>query len=271
MKTFAILDGSLARKRAIGYLYYYEKTPSFIIELCEDLTEWDVPILFSSYIRRGIYTIPKDISLLWVKERIIPSGRQNIGMILRNHKMSEYNEMKMLAASKGRCAQDECYIKEIDYDEVPEEIRRRKKNCVSECFVSDERSVICFFNDDKVRKIDLRNLQDKYEKLYHVLKNEKLFRAVRVGVGGYSISFDESVEIDAGALIEFGTLIPLSAQDFIRFATANIVDTGETCDILACSKQNVAYLTKKEKIKPIKQGLKENLYFRGDIEKNAWD
>lgn len=271
MKVFSIHDDNTASKQPIGYLYCFEKHGSFIIELCEELSEWDVPILFSSYVSRGIYTIPGDISLLWVRERIIPSGRQNIGMILRNHKMKEYNELKLLIASKGRCAQDACYIQEISYEKIPEEIRNRKKNCVSECFASDGSQIICFFHDEKVRKIDLQELKARYEKLQYVLRNDRLFQSVRVGVGGYSICFDETLEIEAQALIEFGNELPLSAQDFFRFATRNIVDTNETCQILSCSKQNVAYLTKKEKIKPIKQGLKENLYFRGDVEKNVWD
>lgn len=271
MKVFSIHDDNLQKKSIIGYLYYFEKSSSFVIELCEGLSEWDVPVFFSEFVSRGIYTISKDNSLLWVKERIIPSGRQNIGIILRNHKMKEYNEMKMLVASKGRCAQDDCYIKEIPYEDVPETIRNRKKNCITECFTSDGHNVICFFGDEKVRKVNLQKLKEKYAKLQQVLSNERLFQSVRVGVGGYSICFDETVEIEAGALIEFGNEVPISAKDFFRFATTNLVDTAETCKILDCSKQNVAYLNKKEKLRPIKQGLKENLYFKGEVEKNTWD
>ena len=34
-------------------------------------------------------------------------------------------------------------------------------------------------------------------------------------------------------------------------------------------KPKVAYLTKKERLQPIKPGLKENIFYRGDVEKNV--
>ena len=39
MKSCAIYDEGLDRIDPIGYLFYYEKSESFIIELCEDLDE----------------------------------------------------------------------------------------------------------------------------------------------------------------------------------------------------------------------------------------
>ena len=102
MKSYAIYDEELNRTSAIGYLFYYEKAESFIIELSKDLDEWDAPILFQGLVRKGIYTVSRDISFLWVKERVIPSGRQNIGSILKNHKLKEYSEIAFLSLSKGR-------------------------------------------------------------------------------------------------------------------------------------------------------------------------
>ena len=271
MKVFAICDKSDYGKKVIGYLKFYEKSNAFIIELCSGLTEWEVPVFFSEYVRKGLYTIPGNISMLWVKERVIPSGRQNIGIILRNHKMNEYNEMKMLLASKGKCSQDECYIREIKYDDLPEEIRMREGNCVTECFVSEDDCIICLFADNSVRRVNLNALLNRYAKLYHVMQNRKLLETVRTSVGGYSIVFDSAVEVNASTLIEKGELLPLAAGDFKRFATKNLVDTAEDCELIDCKKKNVAYLTKKERLQPIKPGLKENIFYRGDVEKNVWD
>lgn len=67
-----------------------------------------------------IYTVSEDISLTWVKERVIPSGRQNIGSILKNYKLKEYSEMALLSLSKGRCFQDNCYIEDIPETDIPE-------------------------------------------------------------------------------------------------------------------------------------------------------
>ena len=118
MKSYAIYDEDIKMKCPIGYLYYYDKCNEFIIELIKELDKWKAPLLFSFYVENNIYTIPKDAGLLWVKERVIPTGRQNIGSILKNHKMNQYNEMKLLEFSDGRCAQDNCYIKKIEYKEI---------------------------------------------------------------------------------------------------------------------------------------------------------
>ena len=113
MKIYAIYDKETARNSALGYLFYYEKANEYIIELNDWLDEWEAPILFQGLVKKGIYTVPRDVSLLWVRERVIPSGRQNIGSILKNARLKEYNEMALLALSKGKCSQDSCYIEEI--------------------------------------------------------------------------------------------------------------------------------------------------------------
>lgn len=155
MKVFAIWDDDWENKTPIGYLFCYEKENAFMIELNSELDEWNAPLLFSSFVKKNIYTIPREISALWVRERVIPSGRQNIGSILKNHKMTEYNEMKLLALSKGKCSQDSCYLKEITYNGVPQEIRARSLDNVTECFVSGEHDIICLFQNDMVRRVDL--------------------------------------------------------------------------------------------------------------------
>ena len=270
MKAYAIYDEDVEVKCPIGYLYYYDKCNEFIIELSSELDKWNTPLLFSSYVENNIYTIPKATSLLWVKERVIPSGRQNIGSILKNHKMKQYNEMKLLELSGGRCSQDNCYIKKVEYEDVPLAIRKRSEDNVLECFTSGESDVICLFGDDTVRRIDLTKLVDTNGKLASVLKNKDVFRSVKVGVGGYSIVFNETIEIEKWILKKAGIKINISVKDFYHFTRENIVDTAKACEILGCSKQNLTYRINKGKLKPIKPNLKENLFFRGEVERNSW-
>lgn len=266
MKTYAIFDADLDRKSAIGYLYYYEKAKAFIMELCEDLDEWEAPLLFQNLVKQGIYTISKDFSLLWVRERVIPSGRQNIGAILKNAKLKEYDEMALLSLSKGKCSQDSCYIEEIAGEDIPGNIQDRMLLNVTECFPSDDRQIICMFRDDTVRKIDLKGLTDRCKDVSHILKNDALFRSVKVGVGGYSISFNDSIEIPVSVLREEGILVPLTTNDFMNFLRHNIVDTTKACDMMQCSRQNMSYLIEKEKIVPVICGTKVNMYTKGVIE-----
>lgn len=265
MKSYAIYDEELERAEPIGYLFYYEKAESFIIELASELDEWQVPLLFQGLVKKGIYTIPRHISLLWVRERIIPSGRQNIGEILRTHKLREYSEIAMLTLSKGRSSQDACYIREVRSEELPEYIKTRMRANVMECFPTEQGDIVVLFFDNTARLIHLKKFADKYEGIFHVIKNKELLESVQVGVGGYSISFNESIEIPALDLRKIGDLLPLQACDFYGFVQKNIVDTTNACLMIECSRQNLSYLVREKRLTPIIQGTKENLYTKGAI------
>ena len=267
MKSYAIYDEQLNRKAAIGYLFYYEKAQQFIIELCRDLDEWDAPILFQKFVKERIYTIPRDVSFLWVKERVIPSGRQNIGTILKNHKLKNYSEMALLQLSKGKCSQDDCYIESVTESEIPEEIRNRTMENLSECFPTTDGRIVCMFRDNTVRKIELSKLENKYKDVSYILHNDNLRNSAKVGVGGYSVVFNESIEIEVNDLRRVGELLPLTADDFKGYIHRTVVDTTKACEMLGCSRQNLAYLVKEGKITPIINGSKENLYARCDVER----
>ena len=265
MKSYAIYDEQSGGAEPIGYLFYYEKAQSFIIELSSDLDEWQAPLLFQGLVKKGIYTIPKDIALMWVRERIIPSGRQNIGEILRTHKLKEYSEIAMLSLSKGRSSQDACYVKEVREDDVPDQIKNRWLDNVIECFTTERGDIVCMFQDNTTRLIRLEKLLEKYPRILHVIKHRELLESVQVGVGGYSISFNESIEIASSDLVEKGELLPLQANDFYGFVQKNIVDTTNACLMIDCSRQNLSYLVKEKRVTPIIQGTKENLYTKGEI------
>ncbi|MBQ8803043.1 MAG: hypothetical protein IJZ53_05380 [Tyzzerella sp.] len=271
MKSYAIYDEELDETFAIGYLFYYEKSKSFVIELSADLDEWDAPLLFQRLVREKKYTVPRDISLLWVKERVIPSGRQNIGSILKNHKLKDYSEMALLSLSKGRCSQDNCYITEISEEKIPENIKDRMKKNLWECFPTEDNQIVCLFKDDIVKKVEISLLLEQYKDILYVLKNRTLLDSVKVGAGGYSIIFNDSIEIQTSDLRRIGQTLPLTSKDFYNFVRRNVLDTTKTCDMLQCSRQNLSYLVKEKKIKPIIYGTKENLYLKGEIEKTLND
>ena len=266
MKSYAIYDEDLDRSTAIGYLFYYEKAESFIIEMCDDLDEWEAPLLFQKFIREKRYTISRDVSFMWVKERVIPSGRQNIGSILKNHRLSSYNEMAFLNLSKGRCSQDSCYIVEISEEKIPENLLDRRKRNILECFPTEDNQLICLFKDDVVKKIDISLFREQYMEVSHILKNRALLESLKIGVGGYSIVFNDSIEIQSLDLRANGSTIPLTSKDFYNFVRRNVIDTTKTCDILQCSRQNLSYMIKEKKIKPIICGTKGNLYMKGEID-----
>ncbi len=265
MKVYRISDSELGR--SVGVLLYYERTKVFIVELEETLDEWTGPLLFTSFIKKRQFTIPRDISYLWVKERVIPNDRQNISSILANHKMEAYDEMRLMELSRGKCSQDSLFIEKISG--LPEYVQERQKKNLKECFVSENRSIICFFKDETVKRVYPETLSNLYG-LDKVLSNEKVLFSGRVGEGGYYMTFNDSFDIPASRLYEGGQVIPVSLSDFVSFVKRNTYDTTKSSSELNCSRQNISYLVNKGEIKPIKEEVKGNLYLKGEIISAKW-
>lgn len=265
MKIFEIIDEE--NKISVGVLLYYEKEGTYIIELQDYLDEWNAPLLFTGYVKKQIYTIPRDISKLWVMERVIPSGRQNIGDILNCHKLKEYDELKFLEISKGRCCQDEMYIRNLD--ELPEYVARRKRRNLIDIVLLGGNKLLCFFANDTVKKVDLTKLAH-IDDLDKILCNEDLYNSGKVGTGGYFVTFNDSIDIPAWELYQAGTNIDLTLDDFMAFSRKNILDTTDTSKILECSRQNISYMVKQNQLTPVREDVKGNLYLKGDVLKNKW-
>lgn len=265
MKIFEIFDEE--NNLSIGVLIYYEREHSFIIELQEYLDEWTAPLHFVGLIRNGIYTVPRDLSLTWVRSRIIPSGRQNINSILTTHKLKKYDEMKFLELSGGRCSQDSMCIRRIDT--LPPFALNRKNKNITDCVVLSGSDILCFFADSSVKKIDLSTLSD-IDGIDKVLANAALFNSCKTGTDGYFITFNDSIDIDRNVLYAKGETIPLTIEDFYSFARRNLLDTTESCDILECSRQNLSYLVQEKKLSPVKENVRGNLYLKGHILRNKW-
>ena len=109
----------------LAYLIYYEKAKRFYIELPEDSDPWDVPIILSSFVKEGQYTVNSYWSKIWVQQRIVPSDRQNIGQILRDNGLKTYDEYELLMLSQGRCEQDDCYLVPLKQTDLPTEFKKR--------------------------------------------------------------------------------------------------------------------------------------------------
>ena len=195
MKIYEILDRE--NELSIGTLIYYKKSRTFIIELQGYLDEWNAPLLMTSFVKRGIFTIPRDISLMWVRERIIPSGRQNIGMILKNHHLKEYDEMKFLELSEGRCSQDSLYIEPVKA--LPEyglELYTNKKSKTDPAS-SVEMLEAAIPRIEKLEPWTKDGVHDGLISLAEELgvKNAKLLWPVRIALSGQAVTPGGAVEI----------------------------------------------------------------------------
>lgn len=269
MKIFEILDKE--NNLSQGVLLYYAKSRTFVIELQDSLDEWTAPLLLTSFVKKGIFTIPRKISALWVRERIIPSGRQNIDAILKTHKLREYDEMKFLELSGGRCSQDSLYIKKI-FD-LPKYVTDRMRRNLSDCVPCEDHRLLCFFSDGTIGMADLNELSVRAEEnvgvavteIEKLLRNDALYRSGKITAGGYSVTFNDSIDIPAYALYGAGVMIPLRPDDFLSFLKINVLDTTQTCGILECSRQNLAYMVGQKQLAPVKEDVRGSLYLKGDV------
>jgi len=265
MRLYEIKDDE--NVRSVGTLIYYEKAGAFIIELQEYLDEWTAPLLFTKYVKDGIYTIPRDISFLWVRERIVPESRQNIGSILSRHRLKAYDEMKFLEISNGRCSQDSMYIKRIG--EMPAYVSERVSKNLTDCIPLDDHILLCFFAEGTVKKVSLGKLTSVKD-IDKLLRNEDLYLSCTIGPGGYSATFNDSIDIPASLLYTAAESIPFCASDFITFAQRGLTDTTESCGILECSRQNLDYMLSRNQLRPVKNDVKGNLYLKGDVISKRW-
>ena len=120
-----------------------------------------------------------------------------------------------------------------------------------------------------VKKVNLEQIVE-VEGVDKILSNKSLFESGKVGTGGYSVTFNDSIDIPAAVLYEAGEYIPLKLKDFISFVQRNILDTTDSCNILECTRQNIAYMVKQQQLTPIKEEVKGNLYLKGEVLNNKW-
>lgn len=260
MRVYELYDKD--QNMSIGCLLYYEKERSFIIELNDKLDEWSAPLLFSNMVKERCFTASREQSKQWVRERIVPSDRQNIDSILANARLHEYDEFDLLVQSRGISSQD--YIRIRELSEPLYYVEERMKHNIAECVMCKENCMLLFFNDGTIRKVQLNECLS-YAGIDKVIVNEALFQTGRVAAGGYCVTFNDSIDIPSMYLYGKGDVVPLTLDDFISFVKTNIMDSSETCDLLECTRQNLQYLTLNNHITPVKTNVKGNLYLKGEI------
>ena len=112
MRKFAIKN-EVYQDKTVAWLYYKEEKKEYRIQIPEDTRCEEAPLIIAEFIHRNQRTISPDWSLRWVKERVIPPERQNIGSILKENHMEFYDEFPLLISNQGRSCQDECYLVEV--------------------------------------------------------------------------------------------------------------------------------------------------------------
>ena len=270
MKIFAIRDETDEKEKDLAYLLYYEKAKQFYIELPEHADPWETPLLLSSMVKRGEKTVNSYWSGLWVQLRIVPSDRQNLGQILRENGLETYDEYELLLLSKGRCAQDDYYLEQLEETELPEQIRKRYQYKIEDVVPVSEGKLMVFFRDGLIKCCDVAAIAKKLPELAPVLRNERLFRQVMIQTGGYGVSWGAQLCIPDEVLYEKGERIPLSIEDFKSFVANRVINASEAAQMLECTRQNINDLVRRGRLHPIKSDSKNTLFLKREVERRLW-
>ncbi len=270
MTIFEIRDSSLRNPdgsdKLLGFLFYHERTRRFYAEILEGIDEWEAPFMFCAHIEKGRYSIGSSWTMRWVRQRIIPSDRQNIGSILKENGLKYYDEYKLLCLSEGRCAQDEEYIVRTDHDSLPDEIKARFTGKVRDVVPLAGNRVIVFFMDDTSRLIDMNAVFDGRAEFGRIQREREIFNAVRVSPAGFGIEWGEERAIQAEDLYVAGVSLDIGYDDLLSFASNRLVDTTGACDYLKCTRQYVNQLVGQERLDPVLSGDKSRVFLRSQLE-----
>ena len=106
-------DNVVSPQNEYAILSYDEEKELYAIFIPESIHPDDLPAILGLFARKGIREIEDKWARRFVKERVVPSDRQNIGMILREVGMSYYDEFPLLVYTRGRCCMDDFYLEEI--------------------------------------------------------------------------------------------------------------------------------------------------------------
>ena len=270
MRVFAIKSEADVSNKDLAYLLYYEKEKRFYIELPEDVDQWETPLLLSSFLKRGEKTVNSYWSLMWVRQRIVPSDRQNLGQVLKENGLEEYDEFALLMAGKGRCAQDDYFLDEIWEESLLVRFADRYEKRIEDVVPLKSGYLLVFFRNGEVKKVQIRSIAGFDSHLSAIIKQDTLYNSVMIQPGGYGVYWNERVMIADYELYRCGEDIALSLDDFRSFVSNRVIGTAEAMELLSCSRQNMNDLVKRGKLSPIKKEQKNTLFLKTEVLRRNW-
>ena len=263
MKICAIRD-EYANKKEIGYLFYFEKSRIFSIELEDSVSEQDVPVFLASFVRKGIRTLDPEWSRRWVRQRIIPEERQNLGIILRENHLQMYDEYRLLILGSGRCAQDDCMVLPVKKAQLPTWMQKRTGKKLAFALPLSSQHILAGYNDGTLRKTDLMPLI-KSGRSQMLLAKPELIQDFEMLPGGMGITWSGETFLMAEQLYDEGELLSVSTEQFTRAVSEYVMDTGDVCAELNCSRQYVNSLVVKNELSVLKESGNNRIYEKSAV------
>lgn len=259
MKVCEIVnDNSL---NVLGHLFYFERQDLYLIKLDELCQSEELPLYLSLLKDLGLNLIGPDYSRKFVESRIVPRDRQNLGSILRKYKLKNYDTYKLLIISSGRCAQDDCSIKEMQ-----EYINLEPKILTTTRLNNEE--ILVELSDGRFLKNNLSNTIKNNDKLECFKLSELMnYKLLPMGLGIY---WDEDKYILINELINNSSKTEFNSLYLDKYLSENIISTTEVAEILNCSRQYINTLVNKGTLKVLKESGNNRIFKRSDVEKLLW-
>lgn len=117
MRIFAIADASKRKAEPIGILAWWPCSNSeqgrFLLQLTQSCKGPALPLSVSFCVQREARCATAGESEDWVRSRIVPESRHNIGAVLQANGLSDYDEVSLLAACNGRSSDDDLLTYEL--------------------------------------------------------------------------------------------------------------------------------------------------------------
>ena len=267
MKIFAIRNADVDKKKDLAFFFYFEKIEEYCMEIVGGADEWEMPFVLDTYVRRGEWTVGMKDTLQFISQRVVPSDRQNIGMILKENGLESYDEIQLFLLSEGRCAQDHCFIRQISYEELPQQIKERRERHLVSVTSIGSCSYLMSFADGTTKLLDIDKYTEQFAFFKRMMAYTEGMRHFRICGAGTEVNFNDIGSLSYDYLYEHGQNLPFRLEDLNAFIQDNMITSQEMTDILGCSRQNINDLVKRGRITPLVTNTKEQIFARTELYK----
>ena len=270
MKLFALKDASDPSASTLAVLACYGRAErEYYIDMPRGSDPWAVPLVLSSFAKRGRWVVGPTWAKRWVESRVVPASRQNIGEILRVNGLSAYDELALLEATEGRNSQDDCYLEPLRAVDVPAWFAEREARRVVEAVALGGGRLLACFRTGESRIYSAEELLALEPSLERVLAGDGAFERAEVSPGGRGVRWGTVVRVGDEVLANAGRALPLSWDDLASMTPALLVDAAQAAQMLGCTRQNVNALMKRGALPAAKTSGKATLFLRASVRARA--
>lgn len=114
LRRYKIKSDSKKEQDKFAILTWDDEEDIYHISIPEDINPMWLPAIPMLWWKKGVYEINDKFARRFVKERVIPPERQNIGEVLKKIGVKRYSEMAIIEYCTGRCCMDDFCVERIE-------------------------------------------------------------------------------------------------------------------------------------------------------------